>query len=200
MGTRDTRIDAYIAKAADFAKPILGLLRETVHAGCPDVEETIRWGVPSFTYRGLLCSMAAFKQHCTFGLWKGSLVLGRAQRDDAMGHFGRITNVKDLPPRATLLSYVRKAAALNEKGVRVARVPRRPSVPARVPADLAAALRKNRKAHATFDAFCPSHCREYIQWITDAKRVDTRQRRLQTAIAWLAEGKTHNWRYERRRA
>src|SRR5690349_21066020 len=140
MRTRDPRVDAYIDKAADFAKPILRHLRETVHRACPDCEETLKWGHPSFTYKGLMCSMAAFTQHCTFGFWKGSLVLGRGKDGDAMGQFGRISSLKDLPPARVIAGYVKKAAELNDDGVKVPRVGRGPAAAVRVPADLAAAL------------------------------------------------------------
>jgi uncharacterized protein YdeI (YjbR/CyaY-like superfamily) len=198
MSRRDPRIDAYIDKAAPFAKPILTHLRETVHAACPDCEETLKWGHPSFTYKGLMCGMAAFKQHCTFGFWKGSLVLGRGKDGDAMGQFGRITSLQDLPSASVIAGYVKKAAALNDAGVTTPRAPRGPARAVRVPPDLAAALKKHKKAKATFDNFSASHRREYVEWITDAKRDETRKRRLATTIAWLTEGKTHNWRYESR--
>lgn len=199
MGTRDPRVDAYIAKAADFARPILMHLREVVHEGCPDVEETMKWSFPHFQYKGLLCSMASFKQHAAFGFWRGSPVMGEGKAAEvAMGHFGRITSVKDLPPRKTLLGYVKKAAALNEVVVKPAPKPKRAAkAPVAVPADLVAALRKKAKARRTFEGFSPSHRREYVEWIVGAKRTETRARRIATAAAWMAEGKTQNWRYER---
>jgi uncharacterized protein YdeI (YjbR/CyaY-like superfamily) len=204
MESRDPRVDAYIAKAAPFARPILERLREIVHAGCPGVEETMKWSVPHFTYRGLLCSMAAFKQHCAFGFWKGAHVLGPGGRslEQAWGQFGRITSPADLPSKKLLVGYVRKAAALNEAGVkRVAgKAPPRPKAPPRAPADLVAALRGNRKAAATYAAFSPSNKRDYVEWITEAKGAATRRRRLETAVQWMAEGKPRNWKYSRKRA
>jgi uncharacterized protein YdeI (YjbR/CyaY-like superfamily) len=196
MGRRDARVDAYIAKAADFAKPILTHVREVVHASCPDVEEAMKWSFPHFMYKGMLCSMAAFKEHAAFGLWKGSLVLGRGKEADAMGQFGRITTLADLPSKSVLAGYIRKAAALNDAGVKVERKPRRaaPKV-LRVPPELAAALKRNKKAQATFDGFSPSQKREYVEWIAEAKSDDTRARRLQTAIECMAEGKSRNWKY-----
>jgi hypothetical protein len=196
MGKRDPRVDAYIAKSGDFAKPILTRIRETVHAACPDVEEAMKWRFPHFMYKGMLCSMASFKQHAAFGFWKGSLVLGRGKDMDAMGQFGRLTKLSDLPPRKTLASYVKKAAALNDEGVKIARVPQRAAPKAvRTPADLAAALNKSSKAHATFAGFSPSHRREYIEWITEAKSDETRARRLAQAMEWMADGKERNWKY-----
>ena len=203
MGKKDPRVDAYINKAADFAKPILTHLRETVHAAVPDVVEEMKWSFPHFTYKGMLCSMAAFKQHAMFGFWKASLVLGdKAKTDDGMGHLGRITKIADLPSTKELTAYIKKAVALNDAGVKVARTPKNPAraTPVRVPADLAAALKKNKKAQATFDAFSPSHRKEYIEWITGAKTDETRTRRLKTAVEQMAEGKSQNWKYERKKA
>ena len=198
MGQRDARVDAYIESAAPFAQPILTHLREVVHAACPDVEETLKWRSPSFEYKGMLCGMAAFKQHCVFGFWKHDLVTGKSDRaDEAMGSFGRITSVKDLPARKLLTGYVRKAMELNDEGIKAPRTKTVPKGPLRVPDDLAAALRRNARARATFEGFGPSHKREYVEWIVDAKREETRKRRLATALEWMAEGKTQNWRYER---
>ena len=177
MGKRDPRVDAYIAKAADFAKPILTQIRDTVHASCPDVEEEMKWRFPHFVYKGVLCSMASFKAHAAFGFWKGPLVMGGPKGADGMGQFGRLTAVSDLPSKKAFAGYVRKAAALNEQGVKVARAPKSAATPLHVPADLSAALRKHKKARAGFDALSPSHTREYIEWITEAKRDDTRARR-----------------------
>lgn len=199
VGTRDRRIDAYIAKAADFAQPILKHLRELVHEAWPDIEETTKWGFPYFQYKGALCFMASFKEHAAFGFWRGALVTGeRGATEEAMGQFGRITRLEDLPPRKTLLGYVKKAAALNEAGVKRATKPKRAAKTA-VPvfADLLAALKRNAKARKTFEGFSPSHRREYVEWILEAKREETRKRRIATAIAWMAEGKTQNWRYAR---
>ena len=201
MGTRDPRVDAYIEKSADFAKPILSHLREVVHSACPDVEETLKWGAPHFVYKGMLGGMASFKQHCAFGFWKGSLVIGEdaTAASQAMGSFGRITKVADLPAKSTLAGYVKKAAKLNEDGTPrpKTKVPKPPKKEIPVPADFAIALRKNKKARTTFEAFSPSHRREYLEWITDAKQNETRQRRMATTIEWLSEGKPLNWKYQK---
>src|SRR6185295_4156898 len=199
MGKKDPRVDAYIANAGDFAKPILTRLRDAVHTACPDVEEAMKWSFPHFLYKGMLCSMASFKEHAAFGFWKGALILGdTSKNDEAMGQLGRLTTLSDLPPKAVLASYIKKAVALNDKGVKVPRVTKRaaPKV-LRVPADLEAALNKSKKAHATFAGFSPSHKREYLEWIGEAKSAETRARRLQTAIEWMAEGKSRNWKYMR---
>ena len=195
----DSRIDDYIARSADFAKPILRHIRAVVHESCPDVEETMKWSVPHFDYQGaMMCSMAAFKEHCAFGFWKASLILeGTASNRDAAGHFGRITKVSDLPSKAVIRSYIRKAMALNETGTTVTREPKAPKKAIPVPADFKAAVKKNKKAHATFEAFSPSHRHEYLEWITEAKSAETRKRRLDQTIQWLAEGKSRNWKYQR---
>jgi uncharacterized protein YdeI (YjbR/CyaY-like superfamily) len=197
MGKKDPRVDAYIEKSAEFAKPILRHLRAVVHEACPECEETIKWRFPHFEYKGMLASMASFKEHCTFGYWKGSLVIGsEARSGDAMGQMGRITALSDLPPKATLVKWTKRAASLNEQGVKVERKTAAKK-PLRVPADLSAALAKNKKARAVFEAFSPSKKRDYVEWLTEAKSDDTRQRRLTTAIGWIAEGKSRNWKYEK---
>ena len=211
----DPRVDAYIERAAPFAQPILRELRERVHRGCPEVKEALKWGMPSFTYRGrIVCSMAAFKQHATFGFWHGDRVVGgsgadaaptappaaggRADGATAMGQFGRLTALADLPDKRKMAGYVREAMRLIDSGV-PARTPRtsiaRAALP--VPDDLAAALRGSPKAQATFDAFAPSHRREYVEWIVEAKRDDTRQRRIAQAVEWLADGKPRHWKYQK---
>jgi uncharacterized protein YdeI (YjbR/CyaY-like superfamily) len=194
MGKKDRRVDAYIKRAAPFARPILKRLRKIVHIGCPDVEETIKWNSPFFEHKRIICFMAAFKGHCAFGFWKGSLIFG-ANNKGAMGHFGRITSISDLPNAKTLAGYVRKAAELNESGVKKSRPRSRAKQKVSVPADLKTALQKNAKARKTFEIFSYSHKKEYVKWITDAKRDETRKRRLQTAIEWLAQGKPQNWKY-----
>jgi uncharacterized protein YdeI (YjbR/CyaY-like superfamily) len=207
MPLRDPRVDAYIEKSADFARPILVHLRELVQVACPEAEETMKWSHPSFTYAGgILCGMAAFKQHCTFGFWKGSLiepVEGAANledasdRESAMGQFGRLTRVSELPSKKVLTGYIKQAMKLNEEG---AKVPQRirPATPRPAPDtpdDLLAALKKNKQAKATFEAFSPSCKREYVEWIAEAKREETRQRRVAQAVEWMAEGKQRNWKY-----
>jgi uncharacterized protein YdeI (YjbR/CyaY-like superfamily) len=197
MGKRDARVDAYIAKSGDFAKPILTHLRELVHTTCPDVEETMKWSFPHFMYGGMLCSMAAFKEHCAFGFWKGALVLGKdgPEADRGAGQFGRITKVAELPSKKELTGYIKKAMKLNDEGVKAERARPKERSELVVPDDLAAALARNKKAQATFDKFSPSHKREYVEWITEAKAEPTRIRRLETAIEWMAEGKPRNWKY-----
>src|SRR6185436_6775945 len=199
MGRRDPRVDAYIREAAPFARPILEEIRETVHAACPDVEEAMKWRFPHFMYHGMLCGMAAFKQHAAFGFWKGSLVVGAGNGADAMGQFGRVTKRSDLPSRRVLAGYVKKAAALNEQGIKAPRAAKRsPKAPIAVPPDVTAAFKKNRRALLGFEALSPSHRREYLEWITEAKTETTRARRLEQALAWMAEGKSRNWKYERK--
>lgn len=194
MPKKDPRIDAYIAKAPEFARPILKHLRAIVHEGCPQVEETMKWSVPHFDYKGPLAGMAAFKAHCAFGFWKGSLVVPGT--GEAMGQFGRITKIGDLPKDKELVAYVKKAVKLNDEGIKVKRAVK-PKKEIPMPGDLAGALKKNAKARAAFEGFSPSHKREYLAWITGAKAKETRTRRLGTAIEWMSEGKSLNWRYQR---
>ena len=183
MKNTDPRIDAHIEKAAGFAKPILRRLRKLVHEACPDAEETLKWSSPAFVYRGkILCGMAAFQKHCTFGFWHQGMtdVLGLdgEKSDTAMGSFGRLTSLDDLPSDRAMLRYIRKAVALNESDAPARPRPvRRPAEPLAVPGDLAAALKMKKAASATFERLSPSHRKEYIEWITEAKRDETRTRR-----------------------
>jgi len=205
MGKRDERIDAYIEKAAEFAKPIMNHLRELVHATCPEVEETWKWSFPHFMYKGeVLCSMAAFKAHAVFGFWKAALledvdnVLTIKDRE-SMGHLGKLTTLKDLPKDAVLKKYIKAAMKLNEAGVKVPRKPKATEAQKKeleVPAYLEAELKKHKNAKAAFDAFSYSHRKEYIQWMEEAKTEATRNKRMAQAIEWLQEGKSRNWKYE----
>jgi hypothetical protein len=200
MPSNDPRIDAYIAKAQPFAQPILKHIRKTVHAACPAVQETMKWGFPHFDYKGMMCSMAAFKEHVAFGFWKGELLENEGLpevEEKAMGSFGRITSIKDLPAARTLTTLIKAAAALNDKGVRVARTSSAPKGPVRVPAYFLTALRRHKTAKANFDAFSPSKQRDYIDWIVEAKGEATREKRMAISIEWIAEGKARNWKYER---
>ncbi|GAB2501553.1 hypothetical protein GCM10027084_14770 [Pseudoxanthomonas sangjuensis] len=196
--SHDPRIDAYIAKSAEFARPILAHLRALVHEACPQAVETIKWGMPFFVYAGApLCNMAAFKQHVAFGFWKHALVVGAGSEREGMGSYGKMASLGDLPPEKTLLAHFKKAMALNEQGVKSPAARKAaPKPPPQAPADLLAALKKNGAAQATFDAFPPSCKREYVEWITEAKREETRARRLAQAVEWMAEGKRRNWKYE----
>jgi len=198
MPRKDARIDAYIAKAQPFAQPILKYLRSTVMSASPELEETIKWGLPSFTYHGLVCGMAGFKKHVTFGFWKSKLVLNTKGMpvDEAMGQFGRITKLSDLPSKRELVGHVKKAMQLNADGITVKRVVK-PKKAIPMPAVLKAALAKAAKAKATWDALPPGHQREYLEWVTEAKTDATRDRRIATTIEWLKEGKRRNWKYER---
>ena len=201
MKNTDPRIDTYIKKSAEFARPILRRLRKVVHAGCPAAEETMKWSMPSFVYAGkILAGMAAFKAHCTFGFWHqgmhAALEKEGIDSERAMGNFGRITSLADLPDEKTLVRFVKLAAALNESGERARPVrPKRAKGEITVPADLAAALKKNQAAAKTWEGFSYSHRKEYAEWITEAKREETRAKRLATTLEWLAEGKARNWKY-----
>ena len=197
MPTKDPRVDVYIAKAPAFAKPILTRFRKAVHAGCPDVTETLKWSVPHFDYKGVLGGMAAFKAHCRVGFWKHALLASapKEKTGKLAGPMRQVASLADLPDERTLTKMAAEAAALNEAGVKVKRVAKsRP--PLKAPADMLAAIKKNKKAAAAWAASSPSHQREYVEWITDAKTEETRNRRLETAVEWIAEGKGRNWKYQ----
>jgi uncharacterized protein YdeI (YjbR/CyaY-like superfamily) len=199
MGKKDPRVSVYIEKSAAFARPVLSRLRKLVHQGCPEVEETMKWQFPHFMHHGILCSMAAFKEHCTFGFWKGRMMKtlkGHANSDQAMGQYGRMTGPDDLPGDKVILEQIKEAARLNAAGVKAPKV-KKEKKPLRIPPYFTAALKGNPKAFSTFNDFSPSHKREYIDWITEAKTEATRQKRLATTLEWLAEGKSRNWKYER---
>lgn len=205
MATTDPRIDAYIEHAAPFAQPILAHLRRAVHAACPDVVETIKWSMPFFVRAdgSILANMAAFKQHCAFGFWRGSADNAGGKAGEAMGQFGRIESLKDLPPARELKALIqvhaaRPAARSNAKSAApkpAKKAAPRPEAP--VPPDLAAALAKVPAARQAFEAFPPSHRREYVEWIVEAKRDETRAKRIAQALEWLAEGRSRHWKYQR---
>ena len=199
MPTKDPRVDAYISNARPFAQPILKRIRTAVHTGCPAVTETIKWRLPAFEYKGPLVGMAAFKEHCALAFWKASLMktVPQDRRPEAMGQFGRFESLEDVPSEAALVKMVREAVALNDAGVKVPRATKPPKPAPKTPAFMLAALKKNAKALANWKGFPPSHQREYIQWITEAKTEETRSRRLDQAVPWIAEGKGRNWKYER---
>ena len=205
MTKTDKRVDAYIAKAQPFAQPILKKLRELIHKGNPGVQETIKWGMPSFDYKGPFCSMAAFKQHAVFGFWKYKLIkdpknyLGLRSNEggDAMGNMGKLYTVKDLPPDSALLDFVKQAKKLNDEGVKMPARIIKPKKDLVVPSYFTTALKKNKKAHTHFENFSPSAKRDYVEWVTEAKSEATRNSRLELAVEWMSEGKKRNWKYER---
>ena len=203
MGKKIKEIDAYINKAADFAKPILKHIRELVHATCPDVEEKMKWSFPHFDYKGeMMCSMAAFKQHAVAGFWKAALMkdpilVANAKAETAMGHLGRMESIKDLPSDKKMISYIKEAMMLNDKGIKL---PSKPKPTEKreieVPDYFIKALKKNKTAWKTFDAFAYSHKKEYVEWITEAKTKETRNKRIASAIEMMAEGKSRHWKYK----
>jgi uncharacterized protein YdeI (YjbR/CyaY-like superfamily) len=202
--TNDPRVDAYIEKAAPFAQPILMHLRELLHQACPHASEAVKWGMPFFVQQSvILCHMAAFKQHCALGFWgaemRKALAKDGLKSSGAMGSLGRITSLRDLPSDKLLRSYMQQAAALVESGERkksIDRPKKHVKQTVRVPAELAAALKKNKLAAKAFAAFSPSCRREYSEWIAEAKRPETKQKRLTQSVQWIAQGKSRHWKYE----
>lgn len=200
MAKKDPRIDEYIANAQPFARPILKHIRKLVHAAVPNVEETIKWGMPSFEYKGPFFSMAAFKQHAVFGFWKAALMsdpwlMENAIHDKSMGHSGKIMSMDDLPSDRKMIAYLEEAMDLNDRGIKVPKPKREAKPEAKVPPILAAALKKHKRAREVFEGFSPSHRREYIEWIDEAKTEATREKRVTTTLEWLAESKPRNWKY-----
>jgi uncharacterized protein YdeI (YjbR/CyaY-like superfamily) len=206
MGKKDPRVDSYIAKSADFAKPILNHLRELLHKNCSSVEETMKWSFPHFTYKGpgdrtpkILCSMASFKQHCAFGFWYANNTTTNQQAAPAMGQYGRIASLEDLPSDKTLVKQIKEAVKVHDAGVK----PRVAAKPAEqkaleIPDYLTAALKKNKEALATFKQFNYTNKKEYVDWITGAKTEETCKKRLATAVDWMSEGKVRHWKYQKK--
>ena len=201
MKNKDPRIDAYIKNAAPFAQPILHHIRSLLHTACPNVGETMKWSFPHFDYMGsTLCSMAAFKEHCAFGFWKAALMkdpglLENARSEKAMGHFGRILSITDLPSDKQMIAYIKEAMVLNEKGRKIERKKTEPLPVPDIPAELAKALTENKTAGANFEKLSAGHRKEYINWIDEAKTDPTRDKRISQTIEWVMEGKSRNWQY-----
>jgi uncharacterized protein YdeI (YjbR/CyaY-like superfamily) len=204
MGKKEKAIDTYIAKSADFAKPILNHIRELVHTTCPDAEEKMKWSFPHFDYKGeMMCSMAAFKQHASFGFWKAALMkdpvlLETAKSETAMGHLGKLASMKDLPSDKKMIAWIKEAMKLNEQGLKVAKPKATEKKELTVPDYFLKALAKNKKAKQVFDKASYSYQKEYVMWLTEAKTEETRNSRMATALEWIAEGKGRNWKYERK--
>ncbi len=195
--SRDPRVDAYIAKAAPFAQPILGHIRDRVHAVLPEAEETLKWGMPSYTVGGkIILITASFKAHMALNFWRGQELRGESANADAMGQFGKISSLDDLPPDAELDRLIREAAELAATAPAPRKAKHEPKPPAELHPEFAAALDANPKARATLEGFSPSARRDYLDWIADAKQEGTRANRIATAVEWLAEGKKRHWKYE----
>ena len=205
MAKKDKRIDAYIKKAQPFAQPILKKLRELIHKGNPEVIETVKWGMPSFDYKGPFCSFAAFKEHAVFGFWKYKLIkdpkgyLGEIfnKGGGSMGNLGRMTSVQDLPPDNAIIDFVKQAKKLNDDGVKLPPRAKKPKVELTIPSYFITAVKKNKKALTVFENFSPSSKKEYVMWVVEAKTEETRASRLKTAVEWISEGKRRNWKYEK---
>lgn len=200
MIKKDKRIDSYIAKSASFAQPILKHMRQLIHKADSEIQETIKWGFPHFEHNGIICSMASFKEHCTFLFWKASLMsdscnIFKQTASTAMGQLGRIEKVSDLPPDKVLVEYLKEAVRLNKKNVKLPPRSKSPVDELKVPDYFLKALKKNKKATKNFESFSYSHKKEYVEWITEAKTETTRGRRIATAVEWIAEGKQRMWKY-----
>lgn len=200
---KDRRIDDYISKSEEFAKPILRYIRDIVHKACPEVTETMKWGMPHFDYKGMMCGIASFKQHCTFGFWKASLMKDKYKvfvkgENSGMGNFGKVKDIQDLPSAKIIIEYIKEAMKLNDDNVAVSKElkenVRKELV---IPEYFLKVLKKNEVALKTFKDFSYPHKKEYLEWITEAKKEETREKRIYAAIKWLSEGKGRNWKYEK---
>ncbi len=199
MVKKDKRIDFYIAKSASFAQPILKHLRQLVYKADPDIQETVKWGFPHFEHKGIVCSMASFKEHCTFLFWKASLMsdtsnIFKQTANTAMGQLGRLEKLSDLPPDKVLIEYIKEAVQLNKENVK-APLKSSEKKKLKIPEYFLSALKKNKKAIKNFEDFSYSHKKEYVEWITEAKTDATKEKRVATAVEWISEGKGRNWKY-----
>ena len=194
---RDPRIDAYIGKAEPFARPILEKARERVHAVLPGVEEAMKWSMPAYLVGGkLILITAAFKAHAALNFWRGQELESRHSSVGAMGQFGRIKSVDELPADAELDRLIREAAELAKSAPAPRKAKHAPKAPAQMHPEFAAELAKSPKARAALEGFPPSAQRDYFEWIAEAKQAATRQKRIATAVEWLAEGKRRHWKYQ----
>ncbi|SEW41674.1 Uncharacterized conserved protein YdeI, YjbR/CyaY-like superfamily, DUF1801 family [Chryseobacterium wanjuense] len=203
MEKYDTKVDEYIEKSPDFAKPILQYLRETIHEVCPDAEEAIKWKFPTFMYKGkILCSITSFKQYCSMGFWlhgemKTIKELETNAEKSSMFSLGKITKMEDLPAKPLLKKAILEAMELTDMGVTMKKaVPSKTETP--IPDYFKEVLQHNKKAWEVFEKGSPSFRKEYINWITEAKTEATRNKRMEQAIEWISEGKGRNWKYEKK--
>ncbi|MCX2453594.1 YdeI/OmpD-associated family protein [Pedobacter sp. PLR] len=202
MEKYDPRIDTYIDQAAEFAQPILKHIRALVHEACPEISETMKWSFPHFDYKGTVCSMAAFKNHCSFGFWKSTLLpdpknILRVDKEQAMGQLGRITSIAGLPDKNIFMTYIQNAVILNKEGIKMDKKPLAPKTELHIPEYFSNSLAAAPDAQKHFEQFSYSQKKEYLEWITEAKSENTRHKRLTTALEWIAEGKSRNWKYQR---
>lgn len=198
MKNQSPQVDDYIAKAPEYARPILKKIRKLFHQACSQIEETMKWRFPHFEYKGVVGSMAAFKQHVSFGFWKGKLLTAPHGPFKDMGSMTMGAFKVSDPADKILLETIREAVALNEHGIKLPRKRTTEMKELEIPDYFLAALKKNKKALTTFEAFSYSKKKDYVEWITEAKQDATRQKRLATAVEWLAEGKDRNWKYQKR--
>jgi len=195
--SRDPRIDSYIAKAQPFARPILDHVRTRVHTVLPEVEEAIKWSMPAYTVGGkIVLITAAFKAHLALNFWRGQELETSHSSVGAMGQFGKIKSMAELPADAELDRLIREAADLATSAPAPRKAKHAPKPAPELHPDFAAALAKAPAAKATLDGFPPSAQRDYFEWIAEAKQDATRQKRIATAIEWLGEGKRRHWKYQ----
>jgi uncharacterized protein YdeI (YjbR/CyaY-like superfamily) len=196
--SRDARIDAYMEKAQPFARPILAKVRERAHAAVPGIEESIKWGMPAYLTGGkLVLITAAFKVHAALNFWRGQELESTHGAVGAMGQFGRIRSLEELPDDAELDRLIREAAELAATAPAPRKTKHEPKPAPELHPEFAAALARVPKAKAALDGFPPSARRDYLEWIGEAKQESTRAKRIASAVEWLNEGKKRNWKYEK---
>lgn len=199
--SKNSDIDNYIAGKAPFAQEILTHLRQIIHNAAPDITETIKWRQPCFEHNGLVCSVAAFKKHVTFSFFKGKL-LNDSNNIFPTSDNNELTSLKfsvlaDIPQDDILTAFIQQAIALNaDSNCKRKSTQRKDKDTLVMPNDLAAALASTPAAQSTFNNFSYSKQKDYIEWLTSAKRETTRVTRLATTVQWLSEGKARNWKYE----
>ena len=187
----DPRIDAFIAKSAPFAQPILTHLRALVHRALPEAEETIKWSMPHFTVNGKnVAGLGSFKAHAAF------IIHGDGRQGEAMGQYGKLASLADLPDEAALIAKLHDARDRLTSGAKQPKLKSPPREKLQMPDEFAEALAQNPQASVTYDGFAASHQRDYLEWVTEAKRPETRSKRIAQAVEWLAEGKKRHWKYE----
>ncbi|HCN38118.1 MAG TPA: hypothetical protein DIS94_10460 [Bacteroidetes bacterium] len=206
MKNYSKEFDAYYEKIKPFAKPVFKHFRKLVHEVFPEIEEKLKWGMPSFEYKGIVCGFAAFKEHCMIGFWKAAIMKDREillskESKGSMGNLGKITSLKDLPSDKTLKKWIKEAIELNEKNIKLPKSvsPKHEKIEYEMPDEFRKLLNRNKTAKETFEKFSPSHKREYLEWICEAKTEETKIKRMDKSIEWLTEGKSRNWKYQRKK-
>lgn len=198
MSNHNKKVDEYIFKMADFAKPILTHLRQIIFETCPDVEEDIKWGIPHYGYKGdHLVMMAGFKQHCSFSLYKAELMKDKMIQESVkagkkFGYMDKVKDLSELPNKKVLTAYIKEAMELNSSGISKPKVVKE-KVEVVAPKEFIEALEQDKIAFSVYESKSPSFRKNYIIWIADVKTDETRQKRITQSLEWIREGKDRFW-------